>query len=218
MIGQNPSSPELISDNAVEFIVDQEVTSKGYYVNHYARPTWPEGASGVTIAIGYDVGYVTVDKLWADWRGKIPNAMIQALETAVGAHGEAAHQICSQIRNAVTVPWDVAMEVFLLRDIPEWTKKCQHDLPNFDKLPLDCKGALVSIAYNRGNSWNMPASEDAHGRFTEMRAIKAHMIAGNYQAIPDDIRSMKRLWNNGLVARREHEATMFEKGLAAAGT
>ena len=40
------------------------------------------------------------------------------------------------------------------------------------------------------------------------------MIAKEFDKIPAEFRSMKRLWNNGLVGRREREAQLFEKGLA----
>ena len=54
-----------------------------------------------------------------------------------------------------------------------------------------------------------------------MRAIKAAMAAENFKDIPIQIRAMKRLWPLGtsghadLTARREHEAVLFEKALAA---
>jgi hypothetical protein len=46
------------------------------------------------------------------------------------------------------------------------------------------------------------------------------MMAKNYTAIPAEFRSMKRLWPLGtadhvdLTNRREHEAVLFEQGLA----
>ena len=70
----------------------------------------------------------------------------------------------------------------------------------------------MSLAYNRGCSFDLPGA-----RFAEMRAIKAHMAALNFQAIPADILSMQRLWPRGgdLWNRRAHEAALFQKGLTA---
>jgi hypothetical protein len=49
-----------------------------------------------------------------------------------------------------------------------------------------------------------------------MRNIKSHMASKEFTAIPDEFRSMKRLWPDmrGLQKRREREAELFEKGLA----
>jgi hypothetical protein len=50
-----------------------------------------------------------------------------------------------------------------------------------------------------------------------MRIIRDHMASGQFDRIPDEFRSMKRLWPNmvGLRNRRDHEADLFEKGLTA---
>lgn len=68
-----------ISDRAFNMIVAFEVTSQAVYQAQYRHPTWPGGASGVTIGIGYDVGYVSESVLKQDWEGTIPELMIQAL-------------------------------------------------------------------------------------------------------------------------------------------
>jgi GH24 family phage-related lysozyme (muramidase) len=52
-----------------------------------------------------------------------------------------------------------------------------------------------------------------------MRAIAADVASGNLADIPQQFRSMKRLWENqpnmaGLVRRRELEALLFEEGLS----
>jgi GH24 family phage-related lysozyme (muramidase) len=86
----------------------------------------------------------------------------------------------------------------------------ERALPNTGKLSADSLGALVSLAYNRG------ASFDSEGtRYQEMRAIKADMAAKKYQDVPKQIRNMKRLWPNvkGLRVRRDLEAQLFQDGL-----
>ena len=59
------------SKAAIDLIVESEVTSKAYYEKHYRKPEWPGGASGVTIAVGYDLGFANEAKLRNDWTGKI---------------------------------------------------------------------------------------------------------------------------------------------------
>ena len=46
-----------ISGQAFDLIVEFEVTGEQAYTQRYRRPVWPKGQSGVTIGIGYDVGY-----------------------------------------------------------------------------------------------------------------------------------------------------------------
>jgi hypothetical protein len=48
----------LLSYRAIELILEFEVGGgQEYYQKLLQRPTWPEGQSGITLAIGYDIGY-----------------------------------------------------------------------------------------------------------------------------------------------------------------
>ena len=203
---------DLISHDAVELIVDEEVSGKDVYEKRYRHPEWPGGQSGITIGIGYDVGYVTHEELVEDWSGKIPDEMIAVLGQCVGITKGHAHDLLPSVRNKIDVPWDAAMVVFLQHDVPKWYGRCKAKLPNFEELSADCKGALVSLAYNRG-----PSFDEQGERYKEMRAIKVAMAARDFQQIPAEFRSMKRLWDShsqrGLILRREHEAQLFERGL-----
>jgi hypothetical protein len=200
------------SQAAIDLIVAEEVSSKATYQAKYQHPEWPGGASGVTIGIGYDCGYSTSSTIHGDWGDKLPAAMVQALQDVAGIHGSPASSHAHALRGVVTVPWDAAMAVFIGRDMPKWEGIVSRALPNTGKLSPDSFGALVSLAYNRG-----PAFDGQDDRHREMRAIKAHMASGQFAEIPDEFRAMKRLWPNvsGLQHRRDHEAALFEKGLAA---
>jgi uncharacterized protein (TIGR02594 family) len=206
-----PQSDSPISQRAIDLIVASEVSSRAAYEKFYQKPTWPQGASGVTIGIGYDVGYATGGGLRDDWSGLVPAPMVQALQGAVGVTGGAASGLAAQLRGSVNVPWDAAMSVFMKRDVPKWVGIVKRALPNADALNPDCLGALVSLAYNRGASFSKAGS-----RYTEMRNIKACMADKNFAGIPQELRNMARLWPNlrGLRVRREQEAQLFEQGLA----
>lgn len=199
-----------ISQAAVDLIVREEVGSRRLYEAKYTHPEWPGGQSGVTIGIGYDCGYSTPARLRADWSGKIPDGMIRILEAACGLTREAAHARTRAIGSTVTVPWDAAMAVFESRDAPRWEAIVTHALPNTDKLSSDSYGAIVSLAYNRGASFS-----NAGDRYREMRAIKDHMTTEHFSEIPQEFRSMMRLWpsTSGVHGRREREAVLFEAGL-----
>jgi hypothetical protein len=201
-----------ISQKAIDLIIREEVSSEAVYRKRYTRPEWPGVQSGVTIGIGYDVGYSTPARLRADWKGRIPDAMIAALSRACGVTGGSAEGLTRQLRSQVFVPWEAAISNFEDVVLPRWVKTVTDKLPNCDKLPPDCLGALVSLAYNRGPSFN-----NAGDRYREMRAIKALMASQNFAGIPAQFRSMKRIWATvpGLQKRREREAQLFEQGLRA---
>jgi len=204
-----------ISQAADDLVVESEVTSHAYYDKVLHRPEYPGGVSGVTWGVGYDGGQSSVGTIEADWKDLVPSAVLAAMKRCAGVTGARARALLPQVKNLIDVPWDSAMQVFADRDIPKYLGLCRSHLPNFDMLPPDCKGAIFSVIYNRG------ASFDAAGdRYTEMRNIKAHMAAKEFARIPDEIRHMKRLWGkdlSGLLVRRDKEAALFERGLAEIG-
>lgn len=197
------------STTAVSLIVNFEVSSQAAYNAKYQHPTWPGGASGVTIGIGYDCGYATANQIRSDWTGKISDAMVQALARTAGIHGSPASSASHMLFGGVIIPWAAAMAVFIGHDMPKWESIVSHALPNTDLLSGDSFGALVSLAYNRGASFTLTGD-----RYAEMRDIHAHMTTKDFDRIPNDIRSMKRLWPNvpGLRIRRDSEANLFATG------
>lgn len=201
------------SQAAINLIVAEEVSSQAIYQKLYQHPEYPGGASGVTIGIGYDCGYSTADQIDADWSLHLPVEMVEALQDVAGITGSPAGSHAHALRGVVTVPWEAAMAVFMDRDMPKWESAVTHAVPNAAQLSGDSFGALVSLAYNRGAAgFNAPGD-----RYREMHAIRQMMALRMYDKIPDEIRSMTRLWPNmvGLRNRRGHEAALFEKGLSA---
>jgi len=200
------------SDAAINLIVTEEDSGAAYYAKHYTHFEWPLGASGPTVGIGYDCGYSTAEEIKADWTGFVDDATVAALMRAAGLKGETAHAFVRAHGAGITITWDQAIAQFKQHELKKWEDKLRHDLPNTDKLHGDCFGALTSIIYNRGDGgFTLPGS-----RFLEMRAIKAHMAAGEFAKIPAEILSMRRLWppHEDLWNRRTHEAQLFQQGLA----
>jgi len=202
-----------ISQSAVDLIVQEEVSSKAYYEKHYTHPEWPGGASGVTVGIGYDLGYATRTKISQDFRGKVSDAMLAVMQSCAGITGSSAAALLPKVRPHIVIPWNLAMDVFMNRDIPQWTTLVSKTLPNCGLLNPTCFGVLVSLAYNRGTG-GFNSSTD---RNREMVAIKRHMISKQFSHIPAELRSMARIWPKmkGLQARRKREADLFARGLAA---
>lgn len=200
-----------ISQSAFDLIVAEEVTSKAYYEKHYTRPEWPGGQSGVTVGIGYDLGYATVAKIRGDWAKHVPVEMLAIMCSCAGARGALAKQLLASVKPNIVIPWAAAIDVFANRDVPNWTAEVIKRIPKAASLPPTCLGVIVGLAYNRGASFDLPGD-----RYSEMRAIKFHIQNGMLREVPADLRTMKRLWPGvrGLRDRREHEAALWEKALA----
>jgi GH24 family phage-related lysozyme (muramidase) len=198
------------SHRAFLLIVTEEDSDQNYYVRHYQHFDWPQGASGPTIGIGYDCGYVTRAQALVDWTGIVSSDTIAAIELACGIQGQAARAFVSAHGRSITITWDEALVEFTQREMPKWEALVDKALPNTNKLSGDSFGAIVSIAYNRGCSFDHPGP-----RFAEMRAIKGLMEAQEFDRIPAEILSMRRLWPRGgdLWNRRGHEALLFRDGL-----
>lgn len=199
------------SKAAIQLVVNAEIGSRAQYDRIYHKPVWPQGQSGITVAIGYDLGYATRDKVQQDFGGALPAAMIIAMQNVVGLKGTAARGALATVKDKVSIPWDVAMRVFE-KDFERYEKMLIRACPRSVELNGDCFGALASIVYNRGaGGFTMPGD-----RYSEMRLIRAAIASGDFRSIPSYIRRMKRLWPNmgGLLKRREDEADLFEHGLS----
>lgn len=205
-----------ISQRATSLIVSFEVSSPEMYQARYTKPVWPKGESGVTIGIGYDIGYTRAADLKKDWAGYLDDGDIESLRIACGVRGAGARPVAGNLRGVV-VPWDVALKQYQNVMQPRYVGIAERALPNFKELSEDCRGALVSLVYNRGASFGIPEHRDKTGRYKEMRNIKAAMIKQDFASIPQEIRTMKRLWSinelPGLHKRRDAESVLFEIGL-----
>ncbi|MEZ0295517.1 MAG: hypothetical protein ACAI35_03580 [Candidatus Methylacidiphilales bacterium] len=189
---------------------------EAYYTRHLAEPTWPGVSSGVTIGIGYDLGYNTEAQIRADWASRI--ARVEPLMPASGVTGSRAQSIVGSIRKTLgaPIPWHAAYEVFRRRTLPRFIALTRSALPGFDQVPADARGALVSLVFNRGAGMQETDSR------REMRAIRDLLRTASIsdkRQIPAQIYSMKRLWPNtlGLLRRRDAEADLFESSIAETG-
>ncbi|MEX8510374.1 MAG: hypothetical protein AB3X37_06400 [Leptothrix ochracea] len=216
-------STRKISKSAIDALIRFEVTSEKVYNKKYMSPTWPRAESGVTIGIGYDLGYVKYEWLKEDWNTYIDNEAINNLSKVCGKNGESAKQLAINLKNiGISIPYKTAFKVFTEVSIPYYVGSTLMAAPEADKLSDTALGALVSLAYNRGPSFNNDGD-----RFAEMRNIRAALISGNYEKIPSEIRAMKRIWPKipvdrndmdgiahvGLRKRRDEEADLFQSGL-----
>ena len=202
----NPYSLE-VSRLGLDQIVHFEVISEKYYEKHLCRPIWPGGDSGVTIGIGYDLGYNDAETILSDWEERIPESGLDDLLAIAGMKGKTAREYIEQLRH-VNIPLDQAKEVFYSRTLPRYAQMTRKAYPGVEKLPADAQAMLLSLVFNRGAALEGP-------RRREMKAIKPLVQAGDLRGIAAQIRSMKRLWDidqlPGLHARRDREAELIEK-------
>lgn len=200
-----PAGPLSISERGRDLIVEYETGGRAYYEKRLQHPTYPGGASGVTVGIGYDCGYNTRAQILADW-AKLPAASRDALAGTAGVKGYAAKVRASAVR-WVLVPWTTAQDVFVVRTMPRFGGLTASAFPGVTATHGHVQGAMLSIVFNRG------ASMSGSSRL-EMRNIRGHVAAGRINSIPREIRGMKRLWQNkglpGLIRRREAEAKLIE--------
>lgn len=174
---------------------------------------WPGAKSGITIGIGYDLGYVTVDQFESDWGDYLKAAARERLKSVVGLRGTKARNRSADLEG-IRISRADAEEVFTERTIPRYELLATQAFPGYDKLPPEVRGALVSLVYNRGASM---VDKPGENRRREMREIRSAVAAGDLQEIADQLRSMKRLWIgqgvDGLIVRREVEAKLVESAI-----
>ncbi len=197
----------IVSKKGIDALVTFEVSSKEYYNKQYQQPIWPGGHSGVTIGIGYDIGYATKQEFAAAWGAHVAPSVITQLQAVCGRSGDGCKTLLPGLKN-IKIPFDVAAVVFYQTTLPLYASKVKKIYPGIEKLPPDAQAALLSLVYNRGN-----ALEGASRK--EMKNIAAHVAKGDLAAIAKEFRSMKRLWDpkklKGLIDRREAEAVLVEK-------
>jgi len=212
---------QKISQAAFDLIVQHETGGRKYYEKVYGgHPVWPGGASGVTVGFGYDLGYVSAAEFRANWITLGQSVLDRFINAhAIGATGSrlgAAEMktMCRGLRDIV-IAWETSETVFRAATLPKFALLTNRHLPNCEDLNGDCFGALVSLTFNRGASYDL-----AGDRYAEMRAIKKAMQDKTFAEIPGLIRDMTRIWAGTTIEtemrrRREDEAKLFEKGLAA---
>ena len=191
-------------------IIQHEVGGRAVYEKRYQKPIWAGGESGLTIGLGYDVGYVKEAQLFSDWQGLNLN-FLNALKRFCGVKGEIVKTMMRGEVLNVIIPYNIAYEVFVKKSIPKYYALTKKIYPQLDELNEDTRGALVSMVYNRG------AKIDGESR-KEMKAIVDLVAKKDYEGIAEQIEQSKRLWEgkglDGLVIRREAEADLIRESLA----
>jgi len=208
----------MLSKKSLDLILEFEVGGGENYYNKFLKnPTWPGEQSGVTIGVGYDCGYVNKTEFTSDWKD-LPQKDFDRLYKIVGIKGIAAKDLIRGLKDIV-IPWDLSLKVFMNKTVTKFWNLARETFPNFDNLPEDAKGGLVSLVFNRGNSLE-------GDRRREMKLIRDGMRITNtfdqkaLTFIANQIRNMKRIWiggsiEKGMSRRRDAEAKLIEESLSS---
>ena len=206
----------MLSKKSLNLILEFEVGGGENYYNKFLKnPAWPEGQSGVTIGVGYDLGYVNKTEFSEDWKD-LPKEIFDRLYKVVGIKGYNAKNLIRGLRDIV-IPWELSLQVFNNKTVTKFWNLTKDTFPNFDKMPEDAKGGLVSLVFNRGNALE-------GDRRREMKLIRDGMRITNtfdqkaLSFIANQIRNMKRIWAGGSIEkgmnrRRDAEAKLIEDSL-----
>lgn len=201
-----------VSDKAYALILKYEVGGgANYYNKALKRPTYPGGQSGVTIGIGYDLGYNTAAQFKKDWSQHLDANSYNLLLSTIGKKGAAAKSCIPRVKN-ISVSWDAAENVFLESTLPRFIKETKRAFPGSDALHPDAFGTLVSLVFNRGGSVTGASRVEMNNI---KKAIRGEIKTLNlYNYIAGQIVAMKRLWVgkglNGLLTRRDEEARLVK--------
>jgi GH24 family phage-related lysozyme (muramidase) len=206
----------MLSKKSLDLILEFEVGGGENYYNKFLKnPAWPEGQSGVTIGVGYDLGYVNKTEFSEDWKD-LPKEIFDRLYKVVGIKGYNAKNLIRGLRDIV-IPWELSLQVFNNKTVKKFWNLTRDTFPNFDNLPEDAKGGLVSLVFNRGSALE-------GDRRREMKLIRDGMRITNIfdqkslSFIANQIRNMKRIWAGGSIEkgmnrRRDAEAKLIEQSL-----
>jgi GH24 family phage-related lysozyme (muramidase) len=196
-----------VSRRGLEQLVRHEISSAAYYKRFLSHPTWPGGRSGITIGIGYDLGYNTAVQIRKDWAGQLSEMDLEKLIVVSGLKEKTAQQALGNVQS-IEVPLSNAETVFYTATLPRFAAATAKTYPGVEDLLPDAQAALLSLIYNRGTSLNGT-------RRSEMAAIKPLVALADYSGIADQLLAMKRLWENrgldGLLKRREDEARLIRQ-------
>src|ERR1051325_653703 len=115
-----------VPDEALAMILDAEGLDQ--------PSKWPEGSSGITIGIGYDLGFVTEEQFEQDWSPFLASDEIDRLKDVIGLSGEKASQCASEFTD-IRIKRPDAEQVFKQRTLPLYSQRTETAFPGVDQLP-----------------------------------------------------------------------------------
>lgn len=168
----------------------------------------PPGESGITIGVGFDMGYCTKQELFTAWDRHLNDKSLDVLSRAIGRKGHSASLLERDMFGCQRITKESAYEVFERCTLPKWKAAAAKTFPGLQVLTPDQQGVLVSLVFNRGPSLAGP-------RRREMANIRDILLNPAIQnkpaALAQQFLGMRRLWPDipGLQRRRNAEASLM---------
>lgn len=201
------SAGSCIPERAIDLIIAFEVGSPETYTAKYQGPIYPGGASGPTVGVGYDLGHAMSSVILRDWE-RSPHAVRMA--TAAGVFGPKLSPAWVKRHADIAIEWGLARQVFDQTNLLAHCRIAERAFgKGLNKLAPACKGAVVSVVFNRGGSMKGDSRR-------EMRTIRdVCLVTGDESCVADQIRSMARInkgtsIERGITRRRNQEAALCE--------
>src|ERR1043165_6881374 len=85
---------------------------------------WPGGSSGITIGVGYDLGFVTEDQFEEDWGPFLSDEQLERLKDVIGLSGDKASQRASEFSD-IKIKRPDAEQVFKERTLPLYSQRTE---------------------------------------------------------------------------------------------
>lgn len=190
----------LLSSGGRALVLEFETGGERGYDPH---PEWPGAGSGVTVGIGYDLGYYSRSVIMSDWQAVKER---QRLAETSGKKGQQARILIPALRD-IFIRWDVATDVFDHVDVAREFSSAKRAVPGFEDMRPNAQAAWISLGFNRG--WQMSGPNRV-----EMRAARDLVPARDYEGMATQFRKMVRVWTgqniyNGMKRRRYAEAELL---------
>ncbi len=197
-----------VSPEAKNMCIEFETGGQAYYTSSLQRPTVPPGASGVTIGVGYDLGYNTRSQILADWGGLLSDSHVARLQSVSGKTGASARAALGSVRDII-VPWDKATIVYDKRTTPRFVALTEATYPGILNMHPHIQGVMLSTTFNRGSALS------PYERRKELVWSRDSILEGNYWLLPGYQLKMRRLWPNirGLTRRYTAHAALMQRGV-----
>lgn len=217
---ERPEPFPVLATNGVALIAHEETGGLALYEALSQWPHYPGVQSGITIGVGYDLRFSSLQDLHELWGPHLPDGVLRELVKDIGKRG--SKRRAAELRKMdIRVPFKAAWPVFVQRTLPRYYDETESIYPSLSHLPWLCRSALVSIVFNRGTSLegsrrkemrtirDILAQVDNPGMDKDQRKL---LLSG----VEDQILSMRRLWavGSGLQKRRQMEANLWREGIA----
>lgn len=202
------------------YIISQEMWKKILEFEKYeSKPYQPgDDSSGVTIAIGYDLGQQSKSQIQQDLAKFYTQEQINRLMTAQGKKGAEARALIPKISD-ITINKSNALQLATVLKT-RYANQVLSIYPETLGLHPHCQGVLLSLVFNRGPGLVDPKPPKKGVTRIHMRQIQEALKKGKSEEIPGILRDMSKLWNktgpkgnSGVGIRRREEANIFAKGL-----